>query len=33
MTDYHKLEGGVSENDKVPLIVKKDDQPTVLTRQ
>lgn len=32
MTDYYKLEGGVSEKDKAPLIVKKDDKPTKLSR-
>ena len=32
MTDYYKLEGGVSEKDKAPLIVKKDDKPTILSR-
>jgi len=32
MTDYYKLEGGIPEKDKVPLIDKKDDKPTILSR-
>jgi len=32
MTDYYKLEGGISEKDKAPLIDKKDDKPTILSR-
>ena len=32
MTDYYKLEGGKSEKDKSPLIVKKNDKLTPLSR-